>query len=365
MQAKVEYTARCNLDCIHCSAALFRPAPDWETDALMDLLNQLIDDGYDEFHLQGGEPFIRSDLFDILDLFEQNNAIFALSTNSLLLDEEKIEKLLQYKGLLTFSFSLDGATAKTHNTLRGDNVFDYTLKMIQYAVKKKAEIAPQKNLNLNYTLTKMNCHELTDLLELANTMGLDSVTILSLSLLGNAADHEEELFLPEKEEFIILQKAATFLRKLNIRRKINGLHPLSINMDLFTFTWKCTLMKLSKHITGKEGGSICGTGTGTIYVALDGTIYPCEGTRVFMGMLEEILGPYERPNIKEYTIAQAKETESFKKIVTYLRDYEQLFSSITPCNTCGYLGNCTICPLFAMADGEVKRCTQEVLSTTI
>ena len=62
MQAKIEYTTRCNLDCIHCCAALYRPALDWETDQLMNVIEHLLAAGYDEFHLQGGEPFIRSDI---------------------------------------------------------------------------------------------------------------------------------------------------------------------------------------------------------------------------------------------------------------------------------------------------------------
>jgi radical SAM protein with 4Fe4S-binding SPASM domain len=181
--------------------------------------------------------------------------------------------------------------------------------------------------------------------------------------LGNALDHKDELYLTEKEEFEALLKGATALRKINVKRQIKGMNPLTINLDLFTYSWKIILMRLSKHVVGREGGNICSTGTTTIYVDVDGTIYPCEGTRVFMDMLEERLGPYERPNIHECTIAEAKQKESFKRIVSYLRDYDTLFNSITPCNTCEHLGKCTICPLFALKDGEVKRCTREVLSS--
>jgi MoaA/NifB/PqqE/SkfB family radical SAM enzyme len=130
VQAKIEFTTRCNLNCIHCSAAMFRPAPDWESDNLMKVITQLIDEGYTEFHLQGGEPFIREDIFDVLDLFDENNIVYALSTNSLLLDEEKIKKVLAYKGLLTFTFSLDGSTPETHNTMRGEDAFDHVMDMI-------------------------------------------------------------------------------------------------------------------------------------------------------------------------------------------------------------------------------------------
>jgi len=364
MQAKIEFTTRCNLDCIHCSAAMFRPAPDWETDQLMSVLNQLLAEGYDEFHLQGGEPFIRGDIFEVLDLFEQNDVVFAISTNSLLLNEEKIKKLLTYKGLLTFTFSLDGATEETHNTMRGENAFNHTLKMIQHAVTLRSELQSKVSVGLNYTLTKVNYHQVGDVFRLADKLGVDSVTVLSLSLLGNALTHKDQLFLSEKDEFRALQKGATTLRKVNVGRQIRGLPPLKINLDLFTYNWKCTLMKLSKHVTGREGGNICGTGTTTIYVGVDGTIYPCEGTRVFIDMLEEILGPYERPTIHEYTIAEAKQTESFKKIVNFLQNYDQVFSSITPCNRCAHLGKCTICPLVVLEEGKAERCTEEVLSST-
>jgi radical SAM protein with 4Fe4S-binding SPASM domain len=363
VQAKIEFTTRCNLNCIHCSAAMFRPAPDWESDNLMKVITQLIDEGYTEFHLQGGEPFIREDIFDVLDLFDENNIVYALSTNSLLLDEEKIKKVLAYKGLLTFTFSLDGSTPETHNTMRGEDAFDHVMDMIQCAVTLKEELHSKVSIGLNYVLTKVNSHQLSDVLNLADKMGLDSVAILSLSLLGNALDHKDELYLTEKEEFEALLKGATALRKINLKRQIKGMNPLTINLDLFTYSWKIILMRLSKHVVGREGGNICSTGTTTIYVDVDGTIYPCEGTRVFMDMLEQHLGPYERPNIHECTIAEAKQKESFKRIVSYLRDYDHLFRSITPCNTCEHLGKCTICPLFALKDGEVKRCTQEVLSS--
>jgi MoaA/NifB/PqqE/SkfB family radical SAM enzyme len=362
MQAKIEFTTRCNLDCIHCCAAEFRPAPDWETDHLMNVLTQLLAEGYDEFHLQGGEPFIRSDVFDVLDLFEQHGVVFAISTNSLLLNEEKIRKLLGYKGLVTFTFSLDGATQETHDTMRGQESFEYALQMIRHAVTQRPDLNSKTSIGLNYTLTKINRHEITDVFNLADTLGVDYVTVLSLSLLGNAALHKDELYLPEREELTALQEGATALRKINIGRKINRMNPMTFNLELFTYEWKCRLMKLSKYVATHEGGSMCNSGTGTIYVGVDGTIYPCEGTRVFIDMLEEILGPYERPNISEYTIAEAKQTESFKKMVTFLHDYERVFSSITPCNTCGHLGKCTICPLFALADGNVKKCAEEVLS---
>lgn len=363
MQAKIEFTTRCNLDCIHCSAAIYRPAPDWETAQLICVLNQLLAEGYDEFHLQGGEPFIRPDIFETLDLLEKHGVAFALSTNSLLLNEEKIKRLMTYRGLATFTFSLDGATKETHNTMRGHDAFDHTLEMIHHAVKWKSKLESETRVGLNYTITKINYHEIADVISLADKLGVNYVVILTLSILGNAAKNRDILFLPEKEELMAVEKGAATLRKINIGRQIRGIDLMTFDLELFTYKWKCRLMKLSKHISSSGGRSMCNAGTGTIFVGVDGTIYPCEGSRIFIDLLERILGPYERPNISEYTIEEAKQTESFKRIVNLLHDYDRVFSSIPPCNTCRHLRKCTICPLFALADGEVKRCTEEVLSS--
>lgn len=362
MLAKVEFTTRCNLDCIHCCASIFRPAPDWKTDQLMNVFEQLIAEGYNQFELKGGEPFIRSDIFDIMDLLEHNGAEFYLTSNSLLLNEDKIQKLLSYKNLSTFSISLDGATKETHESMRGANTFEHTVEMIQLCTQYKKKLNSQTRLGLNFTITRLNHHEIGEIFTLTDRLGLNSVFILSLSLLGNAVKNKDKLFLSEKEEFLTLEKGANILRKINIARQVKGLHPLEFDMELFPYTWKCRLMQWSRTFRSYITEHKCGSGIGEIYVDSNGTIYPCEGVRVFLDMLEKKLGPYERPTIHGCTVKEAKQKESFKKIVNFLQDYDSIFKPLTPCGTCPHLGKCTVCPLFAIKDGGMKRCTPEVLT---
>lgn len=363
MQAKVEVTTRCNLECIHCSASTYRPAPDWKTDQLVRTIEHLIAEGYTDFHLQGGEPFIRSDIFQMLNLFEDHeNVRFSFASNSLLLNEEKIKKLLLHKRLSTFTISLDGALKETHETMRGENTYEHTLKMMKLVAKWKYKLKAQTNFNLNFTLTKINHQEIEQIFRTADQLGFDRVVVLSLSPMGNAAENLDKLLLSEKEEFAALQKGAHALRKINIARQAKGLNPLQFDVNLFPYTWKCKLMKWSRDFTNGRTQVLCGTGTSTIYVGADGTIFPCEGVRTCLDVVEREIGSYEKPNIKDYTITEAKKTESFKRIVAFLRDYDKVFGSIEPCNTCEHLGKCNICPLFALMDGGVPRCAPEVLT---
>ena len=362
MQAKFEFTTRCNLECIHCSAASYRPAPEMETDLMMNMVENLLEEGYNEFHLQGGEPFIRPEIFDVLDLLEQHNAFFLVSTNSLLLNEEKIKKTLSYKGLITFTISLDGATREQHEALRGENTFDRTLNMIKLAAKWKAALNSKTKLTMNFCVTKINYQHIGEMFSLADKLGVDSVFILSLSLIGNAAHHKDELFLPEREELLALEKGVSALRKIDIARQAKGLKPLQVDFELFPYRWKCRLMKKARRFSSRPVHDNCASGISTIYVAADGTIYPCEGTRNFMDLLEKEVGPYERPNIRDCTVQEAKQTESFRRIVDYLHDDDRIYASVTPCSTCEHLRKCTLCPLFALADKEITKCTEEVMA---
>ncbi len=329
---------------------------------MMSMLEQLLAEGYNEFHPQGGEPFIRPEIFDVLDLLEQHNVCFLISTNSLLLNEEKIKKILTYKGLITFTISLDGVTKEQHEALRGENTFDYTLKMIKLAAKWKAKLNPQTKFTINHCVTKINYKEIGEMFSLADKLGVDSVFILSLSLLGNAAKYKDKLFLSEREEFLALERGASALRKIDIARQAKGLKPLQVDFELFPYKWKCRLMKKARRFSSRPIQDNCASGINTIYIAADGTIYPCEGTRNFMDLLEKEVGPYERPNIRDFTIQEAKETESFKKIVDFLHDYDRVYTSVKPCNICEHLRKCTLCPLFAMADKAVTKCMEEVMS---
>lgn len=117
-------TNRCNARCLHCF--------NWQEidkgnegeikfDEIRDIsafLGPLM-----EVSISGGEPFLRPDLAEILELFEQNNKVrsFSIPTNGLLPDIifEETRRLLSKCGRtsLTINLSLDGLE-KEHDYLR-------------------------------------------------------------------------------------------------------------------------------------------------------------------------------------------------------------------------------------------------------
>ena len=98
-----------------------------------------------QFHklwISGGEPFLRKDLAEIVEVFYYNNHVRALNlpTNGLLPKqlESTIDYLLQRcpELVIDLNFSLDGL-ANTHDAIRGvPNNFQKTLTTMNLAARK-------------------------------------------------------------------------------------------------------------------------------------------------------------------------------------------------------------------------------------
>jgi Fe-coproporphyrin III synthase len=124
-----------------------------------------------QFHklwLSGGEPFMRKELAEIIDLFYRNNGVrhVNLPTNGLLPEkiatvmEEVLERCPEL--VLDLNFSLDGL-ANTHDVLRGvPNNFEKTLATMDMAAQKWSGVKRLRR-NVVSCVTTENYRELVDL----------------------------------------------------------------------------------------------------------------------------------------------------------------------------------------------------------
>ena len=100
-------TWACNLQCEFCYAedlmyAANRP-PDIPVDVVGDIMQQAYDLGIIHVNVTGGEPLVRKDLFELLDVIPKD-IVLSLVTNSTLLNEEKLRRLKEV-GVSTVQFS--------------------------------------------------------------------------------------------------------------------------------------------------------------------------------------------------------------------------------------------------------------------
>ncbi len=111
----LELTLRCNLNCRMC----FRERRPRELDIRQ--LSVVLDNlggSVREVSLIGGEIFLRSDVFDVLDLLGDKGYRVNIHTNGTLLDAAKANRLSKYENLGRTGFSLDGLRER-HDGIRG------------------------------------------------------------------------------------------------------------------------------------------------------------------------------------------------------------------------------------------------------
>lgn len=116
----LQVTARCQLDCAHCSAARFktRERSELTKDEWISVIRQSEDLGIYNIVFTGGEPLLRKDIFDLIAAVDGNRADAMMFSNGLLLTEENVARLRD-AGLFSVMVSLDDPRAAEHNRLRG------------------------------------------------------------------------------------------------------------------------------------------------------------------------------------------------------------------------------------------------------
>ncbi len=195
----LELTRACALACRHCRAQAQpkRDPRELTSEEYRRLLDQLgTFDRPPIVILSGGDPFMRRDLFDIVEYGIQNGLTVSVSPSATaLVTSERLERLAEL-GVSRVSFSLDGATAEAHDAFRGfPGTFDRTLAIIRRA--REAGLG----FHVNTTVTR---HTRRDLPAIADLMAESGAVVWDLFFLvptGRAlaedlmsAEEHEEVF---------------------------------------------------------------------------------------------------------------------------------------------------------------------------
>jgi MoaA/NifB/PqqE/SkfB family radical SAM enzyme len=84
-----------------------------------------------EVSLAGGEPFLREDLFELLNGIEENRMRFLIATNGQHVTRDIAARLKKSRRCQFVQISLDGARPETHESLRGKGTHARALNAIK------------------------------------------------------------------------------------------------------------------------------------------------------------------------------------------------------------------------------------------
>jgi heme b synthase len=229
-----ETTRNCNLACVHCraSATMGPHKGELGTGEALRLLDQISEVGKPIIILTGGEPLLRSDIFDITRYGADLGMRMVMALNGTLITEKVAQELVD-AGIQRISVSLDGSSPETHDRFRQvEGAFEGTLRGIDLLKKVGMEF------QINTTITKTNLDQIPKIQELAIDLGAVAHHIFLLVPTGrgkyivdqeiDAAEYEDTLnWFYDQKEIAPLQLKATcaphYYRILRQRAKKDGI----------------------------------------------------------------------------------------------------------------------------------------------
>jgi SynChlorMet cassette radical SAM/SPASM protein ScmF len=167
-------TEGCNLRCRHCwIAPKYQSEGDSSSALDLDLFKSIVEQakplGLAGVKLTGGEPLLHPQILEVLEYIRAENLTLTVETNGVLCTPELARKIAECKNTFV-SVSLDGATAETHEWVRGvEGCFDDALVGIRNLVD--AGLKPQ----IIMSIMRQNKDQMESIVRLAERLGVGSV----------------------------------------------------------------------------------------------------------------------------------------------------------------------------------------------
>ncbi len=251
-----ELTLKCNLRCLHCgSSAGEKRNTELNREQALGLCDDLKEAGCLSVALMGGEPFLRSDFWDIANRIRELGMGLSVITNGTLFSEEIFTRL-EALSPRAVAVSIDGARKKTHDKIRGvKGAFEKSWRFINKALEKNLPVS------VITTVSRLNIGELKELSELL----IDKKIAWQIQTAGAEGKRFPKEYLLDREEFYAVGIFIDWLKKNYSYKRL----PVIGAHDLGYFSR--FLQDLSLY--GEWPG--CQAGRTVIGIRSNGDVLPC------------------------------------------------------------------------------------------
>ena len=308
-------TDRCNFRCKHC----YQDKYFGEELSFKDLL-KIVDQYKDlldrvkkatspfpvkaQINITGGEPFVRKDIMDLLEVLSENKELFdfGILCNGSFIDE-KMANALRNLGVVNVQLSIEGER-ETNDKIRAPGSFDTAVSAVK-TIKKVGGIYTA----ISFTASKANFREFSKVARLGCEIGADIVW--SDRLVPQGSGEKMDCLSPkETREYVgILSKAKEDARKGGYKTRIKTQRALQF-------------LGLTEEEMKQNKPYHCGAGDRVFIILPNGDLYPCRRMPVAVG------------NVMKTPLAELfYSAELFVK----LRDLNRISEG---CEDCKYLHHC-------------------------
>lgn len=206
----LETTHACNQKCKHCylDGGIHHVFDELNTEEIKNILYNFKNQGGTYVIITGGEAAIRKDCFEILDYLDSLDIPFCFASNSLIMNEERLERLANYRNLNIYFTSILGSTAEEHNYICGNNSYDKVFKALDYLSSCGINTSVQVTLARDY-MSKIEI--IADKLCSYKNCSVKFTPIASFGINSTCKNKEELRVLPE--EFQLFHSTIETLKK--------------------------------------------------------------------------------------------------------------------------------------------------------
>ncbi|MBI5441035.1 MAG: radical SAM protein [Deltaproteobacteria bacterium] len=262
-------TERCNLACTHCyqTGAASAELTLAELLAVADEVAEAVD-AWGElcdapmapaFHLTGGEPLLRPELFDLLAALNAGGFAAWLLTNGTLVDQRAADRLAE-TCLAGAQVSLEGPE-EVHDRIRGRGSFEAAIRGVGRL------LASGVRVDLNVTLSRLNAPHVHELVAIARATGVQRIGFSRLVPWGRGSELEAQMLDPAelREVYRTLASAGTDGLAISTRDPLTSAE--------------------EAHRLGDVPVGGCAAGLWGVTLMPDGTLYPCRRLPLPIGNL--------------------------------------------------------------------------------
>lgn len=262
IDATIEITRECPLDCLICSS---NGGVKYPQEVSFDNWKKIIDElsilGTKSIQISGGEPFSCSYLIELCQYITREKIPLSIYTSGNIKIKNKLTSLkksclkqLSQLNNIKMIFSLEGASNQIHDEMTcQEGSFNNTLISIKRA--KSVGLSTE----IHFVPTKLNYMELSDIIKISQNLGVEKVSVLRFVPQGRGMINQTKLLLDLD----------------------NDLKFKNILINLFKTYSEYIRLGSPLSIYGLNSNN-CNCGENRLTIRYDGKVFPCEALK-FLG----------------------------------------------------------------------------------
>lgn len=271
MEMSVAITGACNLKCAYCFYANEMAAlSDLSTDQWLTVFETFGRLGVTRVCLSGGEPFVRPDLFELLDGLIAHRMRYEILSNGTLITEDLLDQFSVGKRRLRLNYiqvSIDGSCAEVHDKSRPGS-FERAIRGLRLLKARGFPVA------VRVTINRHNLHDLERIAELLlDDIGLPAFGTNDAMPVGSGCRHRDAVTLTHQEKAEAMRIMARLLARYPGRLQAQAGPQAKLISYAEMEEARRTGVKTTRWLMGYL--SACGCVFRRLDILHDGTIVPC------------------------------------------------------------------------------------------